>query len=250
MLRSLKDLEQYKVSASDGDVGGVADFLVEDERWTIRYLIAKTGGFFHERRVLISPVSFGKVEWSSQRIDLALTRDKIKDSPSVDTAKPVSRQHEWDFYRYYGYAYYWGYSGLWGLGDYPGLLGAGEYSPESAERLDHSPGDVHLRSVNAILGYHIEGRDGAIGHLADFIIDDETWEIRYLVIDTSNWWLGKKVLIAPHWASSVSWDDRKIQVNVSRQFIQASPEWNSLIINREYEAQLYQYHGRKVYWRD
>ena len=250
MLRSLKDLEGYTVNASDGDVGRVVDFLVEDERWTIRYLVVETGGFFDERRVLISPVSFGNVEWSTRRVDLALTKDKIKNSPSIDTNQPVSRQHEWNLFRYYDYPYYWGYSGLWGIGAYPRLLGTGDIYADSAERLEHAPGDVHLRSVNEILGYHIQGKDDAIGHLDDFIVDDETWELRYLVVDTSNWWFGKKALIAPHWASSVSFPDRKIQVDVPRQFVKNAPEWNSLAINREYEARLYQYHGRPVYWRD
>jgi PRC-barrel domain len=250
MLRSLKDLEGYTVSASDGDVGRVVDFLVEDQRWTIRYLVVETGGFFNERRVLISPVSFGKVEWSTRRVELALTKDKIKNAPSIDTNQPVSRQHEWNFFRYYEYPYYWGYSGVWGIGAYPRLLGTGDIYADSAERLEHASGDVHLRSVNEILGYHIQGKDDAIGRLDDFIVDDETWELRYLVVDTSTWWFGKKALLAPYWASSVSFADRKIQVDVPRQFVKNAPEWNALDVNREYEARLYQYHGRPVYWRD
>jgi sporulation protein YlmC with PRC-barrel domain len=226
------------------------DFLVEDQRWTIRYLVVQTSGFFSGRRVLVSPVSFGKVEWSTRRVDLALTKEKVKGSPDIDFDKPVSRQDEWDFFRYYGYPYYWGYSGLWGMGDRPALLGAGEYYAESAERLEHAKADVHLRSINEIFGYHIRGSDETIGHLADLIVDDETWEIHYLVVDTSNWWLGKKVLLAPHWASDVSWADRTIKIDVPRQFVKDAPEWNSLIVNRAYEARLYQYHGRTVYWRD
>jgi hypothetical protein len=250
MLRSLKDLEGYAVHATDGDIGRVVDFLVEDERWTIRYLVVETGTFFDRQRVLISPVSFGTVAWSSKRFELALTKDKVKNSPPVATDEPVSRQREWDLYRYYGYPYYWGYSGIWGVGAYPGLLGAGEYYADSAERLEHAPGDVHLRSISAIIGYHIQGKDASIGHLADFIVDDETWQLRYLVVDTSNWWLGKKVLLAPEWATSVSWDERKIHVDVLQDFVKQSPEWDSLAVNRAYEASLYSYHGRPVYWRD
>lgn len=250
MLRSLKDLERYTVNATDGDVGTVVDFLVEDSRWTIRYLVVETGSFFHERHVLVSPVSFGKVEWSSRRVDLTLTKEKIRNSPSVDVDKPVSRQHEWDFVRYYGYPYYWGYSGLWGVGDNPALLGAGEYYAESAERLEHAPGDVHLRSVKEILGYDIQGSDGAIGHLDDLVVDDTTWELRYLVVDTSNWWFGKKVLLAPHWASRVSWSEQKIFVDETRESVKRSPEWAAFTVNREYEAQLYEHYGRPHYWHD
>lgn len=76
-----------------------------------------------------------------------------------------------------------------------------------------------------------------------------TWEIRYLVVDTRNWWIGKKVLVAPHWASRTSWDERRVHVDMSRQAIKDSPEWNPTApINREYEARLYDYYGRPAYW--
>ena len=114
---------------------------------------------------------------------------------------------------------------------------------------DKASGDVHLRSAQEVRGYHIQGSDEAIGHVEDFIVDDETWEVRYLVIDTSNWWFGKKVLVAPHWASRISWEERKVYVDLSRQAIKNSPEWNATAaVNREYEARLYDYYGRPVYW--
>jgi len=199
--------------------------------------------------VLISPVSFRTVERSSRRVHLALTVDKIKTSPSVDTDKPVSRQHERDFSRYYGYPAYWGDLGLWGMGAYPNLLAAGTYS-EAAERPEEPTGDVHLRSAKEVRGYDIQGSDEAIGHLEDFIVDDETWALRYLVADTRNWWFGKKVLLAPQWATNVSWNERKVYIDVSREFVKNSPEWNPYLVNRDYENRLYEYHGRSRYWQD
>ena len=250
MLRSLKELEGYLISATDGDVGRVVDFLLDDEHWTIRYLVAETGGFLDGRRVLISPVSFRTVERSSRRVHFALTVDKIKSSPSVDTDKPVSRQHERDFSRYYGYPYYWGDLGLWGMGAYPNLLAAGQYKEPPIERLEGASGDVHLRSAKEIRGYDIQGSDNTIGHLEDFIVDEQTWALRYLVADTRNWWFGKKVLLAPQWATSVSWNERKVYVDVSREFVKNSPEWSSYTVNRDYENRLYEYHGRSRYWQD
>lgn len=249
MLRSLKALDRYTVSATDGDIGRVVDFLLDDERWTIRYLVAETNGFFDRRRVLISPISFRDAEWSTERFHLALTKEKVKHSPSIDTDKPVSRQHERDYYRYYGYPYYWGYSGLWGMGGYPGLLAAGAWNGPPPANSDESSDDVHLRSAREIRGYHIQGSDEAIGHVEDFVIDDESWQVRYLVIDTSNWWFGKKVLVAPDWTNRISWEEQKVYVGLSRDAIKSSPEWNpEAPINREYETRLYDYYGRPVYW--
>ena len=248
MLRSLKDLERYTVGATDGDIGSVVNFLLDDEHWTIRYLVAEPGGFFDGRRVLISPMFFRQVDWANRHFHLALTMDRVKNCPSVDVDKPVSRQHERDYYHYYGYPYYWGYSGRWGMGAFPGFLTAGGWNETADGHLAKS-GDVHLRSASEVRGYHIQGSDAPIGHVEDFIVDDETWEIRYLVIDTSNWWFGKKVLVAPHWAKSVSWEENNVYVDLSRQAIKNSPEWNpTAAINREYEARLYDYYGRPVYW--
>jgi hypothetical protein len=249
MLRSLKDLEHYAVAATDGDIGIVENFLLDDERWAVRYLVVETGGFFGGRPVLISPISFRQADWSTRRFHVALTIDKIKNSPNVDVHRPVSRQHERDYYAYYGYPPYWGYSGLWAMGGAPGLLAAKAWTEMAAENSDKASGDVHLRSAKEVRGYHIQGSDEGIGHIADFIVDDETWAVRYLVIDTSNWWLGKKVLIAPHWASRISWEKEKVYLDLPRQAIKDSPEWNAnAAVNREYEARLYDYYGHPVYW--
>jgi hypothetical protein len=248
MLRSLKDLERYKVSASDGDIGSVVNFLFDDERWAVRYLVVDSGGFFSGGRVLISPISFGAADWSTRRFHVSLTMDKVKNSPTIDADRPVSRQHEREYYGYYGYPYYWGYGGLWGMGPYPGLLATGRWDGPAAEHAND--GDVHLRSADEVRGYHIQGTDDAIGHVEDFIVDDETWAVRYLVVDTSNWWFGKKVLIAPAWASGVSWYKREVHVAMTRQAIKDSPEWNaSSEIERDFETRLYDYHGRPVYWK-
>jgi sporulation protein YlmC with PRC-barrel domain len=247
MLRSLKDLEQYKVSATDGEIGTVTNFFLDDDRWVVRDLVVDTGGFFlGGRGVLISPISFGRADGESRCFHVALTMEKIRNSPGIDTDKPVSRQHERDYYQYYGYLNYWGYPGIWGMGAYPGLLANGWGQPPPAHEV---PGDVHLRSAREVRGYGVLGTDEAIGHVDDFVVDDETWEVRYLVIDTSNWWFGKKVLIPPCWATGGSWEERQVHVALPRTTIKDSPEWDpSVGVNREYESRLYDYYGRPVYW--
>lgn len=252
MLRSLKDMNHYTVTATDGDVGKVKDFLIDDEHWVVRYLVVDTGGWLDRHEVLISPVSFSDVDWATQRFHVALTKDKVKNSPSVDTDKPVSRQQEEAFHNYYGYPLYWDYPAMWGAGTAATLLAEGEFNALSAERraAEEEPrGDVHLRSAKEIRGYEIHASDGSIGHVDDFVVDDEIWEIRYLTIDTSNWWFGKKVLVSPDWASEVSWEDRRVEVLLSRDAIKSSPEWDPTIaVNREYETRLYDYYRKPKYW--
>jgi len=250
MLRSLKELERYKVNATDGNIGSVVNFLLDDQRWTVRYLVVETGSFFSERRVLITPISFRQVDWSTKQFHLALTMDKVKSSPNVDVDMPVSRQHERDYYGYYGYPYYWADAGLWGMSAYPGALATSRWYDASVENAENAS-DIHLRSVNEVRGYTIQGSDEEIGHVDDFIVDDESWEVCYLVVDTSNWWFGRKVLIAPRWATRVSWEERIVHVNMNRQQITNSPEWSPTVaINREYETRLHKHYGRPAYWND
>jgi sporulation protein YlmC with PRC-barrel domain len=251
MLRSIKAFEGYQVRAIDDEVGSVRDFYFDDEHWGIRYLVVDTGAFFSGRRVLVSPISFRQADWSTRQFHLALTRERVKNSPNIDLDRPVSRQYEREYFRYYGWPYYWGFDrgGIWGGEAYPSILGERTWNDQ--RHPDKEGGDPHLRSVREVAGYHIQGTDGEIGHVDDFIVDDETWAIRYLVIDTRNWWLDRKVLVAPRWAERISWEENIVHVNLPRQTIKHSPAWHAdAPVNREYEVRLYDYYGRPAYWRD
>ena len=248
MLRSLKDLEGYGVSATDGDLGKVENFLLDDESWTIRYLVVDTGGFFTVRSVLISPLAFRSIEWAPRFFHLALTKDKIMHSPGTDTDLPVSRQHERDHFLYYGYPNYWGASGVWNLDSVSMTMLPPTFGRPEGEG-SGTPDDSHLRSARVLSDYHIPGSDDEIGHVEDFIVDDETWAIRYLVVNTSNLWFGKKVLVSPFWATRVDWEHAMIHLGLSRQEIKDCPEWNAdAAVNRSYEERLFAYSGRPVYW--
>ena len=254
MLRSVNDLKGYSIHATDGDVGEVVEFYFDDEKWTIRYVVADTGNWLTGRKVLISPVALGRVDWNSKKLNAAMTREQVQNSPDIDTDKPVSRQHETAYYDYYGYPYYWAGPYLWGPvpypADYPAYAGS---TPSSVERevaaAEKQQEDVHLRSTNEVTGYYIGASDGDIGHVEDFLIDDENWTIRYMVVDTRNWWPGKKVLVAPDWIKSISWADSKVYVDLSRDSIKNGPEYNpSVPMDRDYEGRLYQHYGRPKYW--
>ena len=111
--------------------------------------------------------------------------------------------------------------------------------------------DRHLRSTQEVTGYYIGATDGEIGHVEDFIIDDESWSIRYIVVDTRNWWPGKKVLASPEWIEKVSWADSTVYVELTRAAIKSAPEYDaSSPIDRDYEDRLHTHYGRQGYWFD
>jgi hypothetical protein len=171
----------------------------------------------------LSPVALRHPTWSPLHIYVNLTSEQIRRSPGIDLHKPVSRQHEAEHHQYYGWPYYWNGAGVWGSWPSPKALADAPRTESKAETKDASA-DTHLRSIQEVTGYHIKAIDGEIGHLEDFLFDDETWEIRYAIVGTKNWWPGKKVLLRPQWIQRVSWADREIFVSMSRETVQQSPE--------------------------
>jgi uncharacterized protein YrrD len=238
MLRSMNDLEGYAIRATDGTIGHVKDFYFDDQAWVIRYLVVDTGTWLSSRKVLISPIAIGRPDWAEQVLPVSITKEQVKNSPDVDTDKPVSRQHEIDYFGYYGYPFYWGGAGIWGGGLYPDMMMPDyvgfESTPqgedqegEGAHAAQHQHDDPHLRSCKAVMDYHIEATDGDIGHVQGMLVDEETWAIQYLIVNTSNWWLGHQVLIAPQWIKDVSWSDATVSLNLTRQAVKEAPLYNS-----------------------
>ncbi|OQW87455.1 MAG: photosystem reaction center subunit H [Rhodoferax ferrireducens] len=264
MLRSMSDLKGYTIGATDGEIGHVTDFFFDDQRWTIRYLVVETGSWLMSRKVLISPFSLAPADWEHKRLPVHISREAVKNSPDIDTNKPVSRQHETQYADYYGYPYYWGGDALWGNGLYtpaltppPGLSpvalanvrGDVTGGPARAAYTQQSNDNPHLRSCEAVIGYHLEASDGDIGHVQGMLVEEDTWAIRYLVLDTSNWWLGHQVLMAPDWVSDIRWNDAKVSVNLTRQAIQQSPKFDpSTQLTRQQELDLYHHYARPNYW--
>ncbi|WP_339494345.1 PRC-barrel domain-containing protein [Pseudomonas sp. RA_105y_Pfl2_P56] len=258
MLRSMRDLKDYTIAATDGDIGEVKDFYFDSEAWVIRYFVVETGAWLASRKVLITPLSIQDADWTQRRLHVALTKDQVKNSPGIDVDKPVSRQHEMQYLGYYGYPYYWGNAGMWNAGMYPGGYGLpggpaqDEHAREQsakAERARHEDDDPHLRSCKAIIGYHIKATDGEVGHVDSVLINEQTWAIQYLVVNTSNWWLGHKVLIAPEWIDDIRWLDKSVSVDLECASIKASPPYESSEqLNREQESNLHHHYGRTGYW--
>lgn len=268
-LRSANELQGYTIRATDGKIGGVHEFLFDDEHWTVRYMVADTGDWLSGRLVLISPIALGHADWQGRELSVKLTRSQVENSPDISTDQPVSRQREIELANYYGYGPYWGGPGLWGAGMYPmGLWGVGyvgmapqptapgapPMSDATATEREVAPsqeqrGDPHLRSTREVTGYAIQALDGDIGHVEDFILDDESWALRYMVVDTRNWWPGKRVLVSPRWIESVSWDDRAVYVDLTKEQVKSGPEYDpERMLNREDEERLYRHYGRPAYW--
>lgn len=262
MLRSARDLFGTKLEASDGDIGDVQDFLFDDHTWTVRYMAAHTGNWLTGRLVLIAPQALGHADWEAKSFPVNLTKQQIEDSPPISSDMPVSRRHEIDLHAYYGWHEYWGggiitagtLGGFTQAADIPGGPSEHEEERRLAElkaraREEEEFEQPELRSVRAVSGYDIEATTGEIGVVHDFLIDDDDWTVRYMVVDTHKWLPGKEVLVAPGWIRTISWEDHSVTVKLGKQKIEEAPEYKSgMHVTRSYEEQLHEHYGMDPYW--
>ena len=226
MLRSIKQLYGDKLGASDGEIGQVKDFYFDDQDWAIRYLVADTGTWLPGRQVLLSPHSLGRLDQAGNVQRVNLTRKQIEDSPSIASHKPVSRQYEEEYYRYYGWPSYWQGDGLWGMSGFPILELPVKPLPSEAATASGPQlkrADAHLRSAQAVNGYHLRTGDGMIGHVCDFMMDAQSWAIGQLVIKTGHRFSGKEVLIPTKDVDRISYEESTVFANLTREAVGQSP---------------------------
>ncbi|MGH9632934.1 MAG: PRC-barrel domain-containing protein [Bryobacteraceae bacterium] len=246
MLRKFEELRHSAIQATDGPIGRLPDVYFDDRTWELRYLVVDTGGWLSGRKVLISPQAIVEYSPDNDFVRLNLTKSQIEGSPDITADEPVSRQGEAALYNYYGWTAYWPVAPT-ALAPLPELTGPAA-DREEAITAGYYGGDPNLRSAKEMRGYYVQATDGDIGHIEDFLIDDESSRFRYIVIDTRNWLPGKRVVIPTRWITDVSWAEARITVDVPKEAVRNSPEYNPAIqITSDYENRLEASYGRPLH---
>jgi hypothetical protein len=209
MLRSTAELAGLAIHATDGTIGSLSNIYFDDIHWRTRYFVVDTGKWLPGRLVLISPASVASANLAGHQLNVTLTKGQVEQSPGIETHEPVSRQHEQHVAKYYGWPVYWPVEGA--------------LAPDVD---DQKRGDANLRSASEVTGYHVHAQDGELGHVADFLIDDTQWEIRYLVVDTGKWLPGKKVLVDPRATDRVDWAKSTVHVHLTKDQIRGCPAYD------------------------
>lgn len=249
MLRSLKDIiKNYELHALDGKIGKISDFYFHDNFWIIKYLVADTGDWLRERLVLLSPITLGSPDWESVELPVNLTKEKIENSPPVENHKPVSKQLENELMKYYA----WPIDYSYGFGTVNTvemqLLQTRIIEAQKEKEIkskETQKENKHLRSANEVIGYDIQATDGLIGHLEDFIIEDKSWIINYIIVDTRNLFPGPKVIVTPGWITKIDWTKHNVSLNLNKESIENSPLFDpSNPVNKALEIQEYDFYGK------
>lgn len=260
MLYRASRLVGCKVEGNDGPIGTVADVYFDDERWGVRHLLVRTGDWHepgtaarsgsspasapgpqaqrsssHRREVLISPHQLLDGALGERPLRVTLTREQVRQAPAAETDQPVSRHYEAALARYYRYPYYWNGPMLWGDAMYPGIAPMGVPVELGLPQADDPALDevrdeelqaarsTHLRSAEEVRGYHVQASDGDAGKVVDFLIDERSWVVSALVIDTHPWWFGGKAMVAPGAVQAIAWAERQVRLGMTRDALKRSP---------------------------
>lgn len=245
MLKPLmENFSRYTIEARNESAGKVKDFYFSEDEWKVRHVVVDTGKWLPGRKVLLSTASVEEADEKSGIFRFPVSKDRIKESPSWDSKETVSRRREAELFRYYEWQPYW--TGT--FESMPPVPGAAAGFPAAAyERpSSHDEEGPGLRSAKEVTGYGIEASDGNLGKLSDFIVDPETWNIRYFIADTHKWLPGRKVILSPQWIERVSWEGKQVFVNLTKEEVKKSPEYDPLKLDRDYEQRLYGHYGREL----
>lgn len=211
MIIAAKDIYGTPVEGSDCRAGTLYDLLFDDQTWRLRHLVVSTDRLFLGRQVLLAPAAVEQADWLERRLRLRLTREQVRHSPSVESDLPVARRESAMAAQVLVWEAYW------------------------TNFIDDIPevwGDPHLRSTKMLTGLHLHCTDGQLGHVEDFVIDDELWSVCDLVVDTRNWWPGKRVLIEPTQVESIDWDEREIRLSLAREEVEHRPAYQHEMLSR------------------
>ena len=226
MLWDVSTIRKYEIEASDGSIGSLSDILCDDATWKVRWLVVDTGTFLPGRKVLVPPSLVTSLDRELGKVSVKLDKASIEASPPITSDEPVSRQMEDRLSVHFGWTPYWD----------------NDLNGSQAPSLDNA--SSHLRSLDTMRGYQIRATDGAIGSAADFLLNDNDWSIRYLVVDTGTWWPGQKVLIAPQSIGSISSADEAINLLVDQAKVKSSPaNSQAMTVDGKYEEKFLTYYG-------
>ena len=196
--------QAYGVSAVCGmtPVGTVDDLLFDDRSWSITQIVIRTGDWPARKRVLILPRDVQGADWSARRLRLGLTEQQVHTAPTLESHPPVALQDYQEIQRFVAWDAYW-------AGVFDGL-------PED---------DVHLRNTRAVTGHHVFGLDGEVGYVDNFVIEDATWSIRYLVVRMGMRRDARRVLVEPRWVEAIDWQRRGVHVHLAASEIEQATEF-------------------------
>ncbi|GJL66955.1 MAG: hypothetical protein NPIRA05_19260 [Nitrospirales bacterium] len=222
-VRFSETIQGKTIKATDGEIGHCVDLLFDERYWTARYLVVQTGSWLLGKKVIVPIISVEHVDPDTGEIEVKLSREKIENAPDIETDAPVSRRQEMSISDYYAHGYYWSLGHMWGTGLDPMALRNTAVPPPQERESQTDKGDPHLRSLNEVIGYQVTVKSEQIATVADAYVCPPNWYVSYLVLSTGNWLSREHSLLSPEWTQEISWINRAISIDISKQMVESAP---------------------------
>ncbi|MCD8510601.1 MAG: PRC-barrel domain-containing protein [Bacillus sp. (in: Bacteria)] len=256
MLIFTNTIQNFNVQATDDTLGKVKDLYFDEDNWVVRYLVVDTQKWLPGRKVLVSPIGLDKVNYDQKVVQVFASKDQIKDSPTIEEHQAVTRKDEFLLNYHFGWPHYWSYydtQRIWGGYESPVHLKEAPHSFDNATLTPEQEQDTMLRSVKEIkgdfTGYKIQATDGDIGQVSDFLLDPDTWKLRYFVVDTRNLLPGKFVVLSTDWIEHFDQAEKKVTVDLPKEKIENGPFFElTLPLTRIEEKQIYDAYNKDPYF--
>jgi hypothetical protein len=190
------------VDAEDGEIGKLIDFLFDDRDWTVKCLVLDAGDRTGYRRMTLPPHLVLEKDWQDRRLTIAgSASDRIENSSDEPTHADSENSTETETAAIAGWSLLW---------------------RRIVKHPRHNIENSHLLGAEGVIKYHLHETDGRLGRLVDFLIDEESWKIRFIEADTGAWWPGKRVLIPPERIESIDAAKRVLRLDISRHALKQS----------------------------
>lgn len=222
MTRSYKDFLHWKVTTTDGHERPVADVLLDDRGWSVRYVLVETGGWLHGRQLLISSAAFGAPDSREHVLPIQATLNQMEKSPPLKSHMPVTLAHERALEEYY---------------EWPPREAEGSVLPESVTRqltpdtqalqdrtVDRHTkpiaGEAHLWSAGALLKMKAVTRDRQKSGLDDVLLSEDLHHVAGWIVDARPWMPGGEAMLGPSAVSGVDLNDGVVSLVLERTEIE------------------------------
>ncbi|GGD02692.1 hypothetical protein GCM10007216_36830 [Thalassobacillus devorans] len=261
MLYFASTLKNYNIQANDGELGKVKDLYFDDKKWTVRYLVADTRKWLPGKKVVVSPSGVKAVDTGEEVVHVENNKEDIRHNATLEEKQDFSYEKEMELSDTFGWKQYWAGEFLWG--GYLTPMDPVEEPARAAEpQTTQEPpinDNVHdrkdkLRSSESIKGEFkhgvVHGENGKIGYIKDLMIDEGTWRIRYLLVDTSEWSTNERVLLSPDWLQSVDWLTNDFYIDLKLETIEDGPNYEKdQTVTKEFEEMIYRKYRKEPYWQ-
>ncbi len=243
MLIALSQMVGSVVQGTDQRLGTLSNIVFDGQHWVVRYVVIDTSNWFPGHEIPLRPTELNDLQWGEHRVSAQLSKSQAELGPRTKFPDPMARQMQRELSQYYQLPIYWSVDPI-----YAAAVPELHVSADQSSEIEKMQLDV--RSGNEIHSYDIHATDGLFGTVHDLIVDDEFWVVRYVVVDTGHWLPGRKVIFATSWIDRISWTERALYVDLTKAQVESSPHYDPhQIVNRTYEENLYDYHGRQAYWK-